>query len=442
MSEPEKPCKECGTVLPLIDFPIRSTQKDGHYWLCFPCKRVEDAARRARDPEGIRRNARRYARKDTSRAAQGAWNVKSKYGLTREAFAAKLEAQGGHCPFCPPGSVPEIFVVDHDHRCCGSQWTCGKCVRDILCHRHNRALGIWDDDPAQLRAAADYIERHHERITSSTDAPRVKAAKSGEGHQAWKGDAAGPSGMRLRNYRAQGSASMCEDRETAGCTSEHYEWVLIPGADPAKPESYKSLCAACRVVLCGNIGSSHANAVLTDEQVAEMRRLYVTGARTQKSLAAEFGVSQPMVSTVVRGTTYADSSFSPAKPPKPAPRGDVSYSAFRKRVTRLRGPADHCEQRETAGCTSGAFTWVLIIGSDPSDPQNYRQLCTSCNIAYGGRGGAGNARAKLTMDDARAIRSRHAAGEAQKDLAAEYGVTQATISKVILHRGYKESAAA
>jgi hypothetical protein len=382
MDEPTKPCGKCGAVLPLIDFPVAHSAPDGHYSLCFPCKR---------------RSGRRSARKDTSRALRDANHIRRKYGLTPEAFAAKLAAQDGRCTLCPPDAPPPKFWdVDHDHDCCPGQWSCGRCLRDILCPKHNRALGAWGDDPERLRAAADYVDRHRERIAACTDAPRVKAAKSGEGHQAWKGDDAGPSGMRLRNYRAQGSASMCENRETAGCTSEHYEWVLIPGADPAEPENYRSLCASCRRVLYGMTGGGHANALLTDEQAAEMRRLYATGTRTQKSLAAEFGISQPTASTVLRGTTYKSSVDPGLTRTKPAPRSDVSYSAFRKRITRLRGPANHCEQRETAGCVSGTYHWALTAGTDPGDPLNYRQLCSACDACYGGRGGAGNARAKLT----------------------------------------------
>lgn len=44
------------------------------------------------------------------------------------------------CPIC----------VDHDH-------TTGK-VRGLLCHGCNHGIGSLKDDPAMLRAAADYLE--------------------------------------------------------------------------------------------------------------------------------------------------------------------------------------------------------------------------------------------------------------------------------------------
>lgn len=108
-----------------------------------------------------------------------------------------------------------------------------------------------------------------------------------------------------------------------------------------------------------------------------------------------------------------------------------------KRVVRLRGPADHCEQRETAGCHSLTYHWAWIHDTDPSDPQNYRQLCRECHSAYDGHIGAGNARAKLRQEDADAIRARYAAGGiTQPELAAQYKVSLATISNILLYRHY------
>jgi DNA-binding transcriptional regulator LsrR (DeoR family) len=53
-------------------------------------------------------------------------------------------------------------------------------------------------------------------------------------------------------------------------------------------------------------GGGSARAKLTDEQAAEIRRLYATGTRSQVSLAAEFGVSQPTISTVVLQVRYRE----------------------------------------------------------------------------------------------------------------------------------------
>jgi hypothetical protein len=52
--------------------------------------------------------------------------------------------------------------------------------------------------------------------------------------------------------------------------------------------------------------SKHTNAKLTPAQVREIRRRYDTGAAKQVPLAKEFGVSQRVISLVIRRETYKD----------------------------------------------------------------------------------------------------------------------------------------
>lgn len=48
-------------------------------------------------------------------------------------------------------------------------------------------------------------------------------------------------------------------------------------------------------------GEHNGHAKLTDLQVEEIRRAYETGMRTQKQIAAEFGIGQSQVGRIVRG---------------------------------------------------------------------------------------------------------------------------------------------
>jgi hypothetical protein len=73
-----------------------------------------------------------------------------RYGLTAETFQAMLEAQGGVCAICHGGFGTKGPSIDHDHTCCpsvpgGHGWTCGKCVRGLLCIRCNTALEFIDN---------------------------------------------------------------------------------------------------------------------------------------------------------------------------------------------------------------------------------------------------------------------------------------------------------
>lgn len=78
----------------------------------------------------------------------------SRRGMSAERLAADL-AQG--CAVC--GSMTNLSV-DHDHDCCprGSNTSCGKCYRGILCARCNQAMGFFSDDTARMASAIDYLE--------------------------------------------------------------------------------------------------------------------------------------------------------------------------------------------------------------------------------------------------------------------------------------------
>lgn len=58
------------------------------------------------------------------------------------------------CAICGGGPIPSRrhLDVDHNHET--------GVIRALLCGHCNRALGAMFDDPARLRAAADYIDFH------------------------------------------------------------------------------------------------------------------------------------------------------------------------------------------------------------------------------------------------------------------------------------------
>lgn len=77
--------------------------------------------------------------------------LESRYGITAEDYRVLAEAHGGCCAIC--GDEPQDRLhIDHDHHT--------GIVRGLLCRGCNHALGNALDDPARLRAMADYLERH------------------------------------------------------------------------------------------------------------------------------------------------------------------------------------------------------------------------------------------------------------------------------------------
>lgn len=105
---------------------------------CEPCR----AAHAARSREGKKklRSSPRYRRGE---------KVKS-HGLTLDKYQDILDSQGGVCAICrlpestknPYNGEPRHLSIDHDHACCSGKTSCGNCVRGLLCHKCNSALGV------------------------------------------------------------------------------------------------------------------------------------------------------------------------------------------------------------------------------------------------------------------------------------------------------------
>lgn len=127
---------------------------------------------------------------------------------------------------------------------------------------------------------------------------------SGTDHYAWKGNEAGYQAMHVRILRARGKADHCEWREQAGCKSRAYEWAHVHGTGQGNPQNYISLCKTCHASYDEQVGSAHANAKVTDEQVRAIRERYAAGGISQQALGALFGVHQGTISKIVLGKTY------------------------------------------------------------------------------------------------------------------------------------------
>jgi Recombination endonuclease VII len=79
------------------------------------------------------------------------------HGLTRERYDSILKKQNGCCAIC---RLPSIYTlqIDHDHSCCPRTFSCGRCIRGLLCVACNRALGLFHDNPEMLKSAIAYLE--------------------------------------------------------------------------------------------------------------------------------------------------------------------------------------------------------------------------------------------------------------------------------------------
>jgi recombination endonuclease VII len=134
-------CPDCNQVKPSAEFPRSKASSNGLGAYCLPCHNV-----RGKQTLDARGGSRTY-------------HLSRRYGITAEEADYLLEQQNGLCAICRAAPAGH---VDHDH-------ATGR-VRELLCFNCNGGLGQFRDDPAVLRAAAEYVERH-----------RARQAAAGEG---------------------------------------------------------------------------------------------------------------------------------------------------------------------------------------------------------------------------------------------------------------------
>jgi hypothetical protein len=150
-----KTCRKCGEEKPLAQFSKTAAHADGlRHW----CKVCDNNYTRAYNKTHIdqskawrKANAERILEVRRSNPNYSINSVLSRYKLSRAEYDA-LMAKG--CYIC--GTFNSL-CIDHDHKCCAKQSTCGKCIRGVLCSQHNKALGGFDDDVDALRMAIAYL---------------------------------------------------------------------------------------------------------------------------------------------------------------------------------------------------------------------------------------------------------------------------------------------
>lgn len=128
-----KVCTLCGETLPLESFNKNFEKRRGKWYPRAACK-------------GCTADVMRSKR------------AQYKFKITDEEYQSLL---AGGCAVC--GTMEEL-CIDHDHGCCPTERSCGKCIRGVLCQRHNRAEGILRGSVEECLALADYLQNNRTTI--------------------------------------------------------------------------------------------------------------------------------------------------------------------------------------------------------------------------------------------------------------------------------------
>lgn len=183
-------CRECGEFKPWEDFFKKKSGLNGRKERCKPCGAVQRKAAYGRAmevdlkdfPEGTtkecaecgisklleeftihRRNS--FQRQHVCKLCQRGSNMLRNYNLTQAEYDVMLAKQGGVCKnkMClasPAESTKGVLAVDHDHRCCPGDKSCGKCIRGLTCGQCNMALGLMRDSIDRLNGLINYLESY------------------------------------------------------------------------------------------------------------------------------------------------------------------------------------------------------------------------------------------------------------------------------------------
>lgn len=137
-------CGKCGTA----HGGVRKT--------CKPCEAIAARTWRANNRQKARDIVNRYQERHPEVMTRNCrvQSLKRNYGISIADYEHLFRLQRGQCAVCgtdKPIGPGKRLTVDHDHKT-GT-------VRGLVCCNCNFVLGHCRDNPAVLRAAANYLER-------------------------------------------------------------------------------------------------------------------------------------------------------------------------------------------------------------------------------------------------------------------------------------------
>jgi Recombination endonuclease VII len=154
-----KICSKCGHEKPLSDFYKQDRGKHGVRSQCKSCDAAVNKAWREANQEHLTQAVREWRRANPNKLAE--YDHKSglkKHGISVEDYDQMLKNQKGVCAVCGGvNSDGKRLSVDHNHECCPGNFSCGECVRGLLCKHCNYGLGHFRDSPALLMSAVIYL---------------------------------------------------------------------------------------------------------------------------------------------------------------------------------------------------------------------------------------------------------------------------------------------
>lgn len=149
-----KICNSCGQEKDISEFHKQKLAKDGYRGDCKTCRNLKNG-------EYVKNN--RHIAKSYYANNKDAFKNRvllSTYGITLERYNELSLMQNHVCAICSENnSNGHLLSVDHDHSCCPGPKSCGNCLRQLLCGRCNRGIGLFVDNCDRLKSAIEYLKK-------------------------------------------------------------------------------------------------------------------------------------------------------------------------------------------------------------------------------------------------------------------------------------------
>lgn len=140
-----KICVKCGQEKELELFCKGKNYKDGRRGTCKQCHTDYQTQYYKDRPE-------KYAEKVIANSYYKAnWK---RHKISEEAYKELIDLHDGKCHACQDRKGTNL---DHDHGCCDKRFSCGKCIRGLLCSQCNTALGLLADSAQKVEKLLEYI---------------------------------------------------------------------------------------------------------------------------------------------------------------------------------------------------------------------------------------------------------------------------------------------
>ena len=137
-------------------FTPNNTRTTQGYRACRTCGRERMKHWRLKNPERSREIQRLSIERNPLTLIK--YRLKTLFNLSLEDYNRLFRHQSYVCAGCKKPPEPnKLLTIDHNHNCCQSEKSCGKCIRGLLCRNCNAILGFCNDSPEILRNLEEYI---------------------------------------------------------------------------------------------------------------------------------------------------------------------------------------------------------------------------------------------------------------------------------------------